>query len=73
MIMAYRSTIGAEPLTLEYELAIDVMAQRIQCSFKFKNFYDQMGFSPEQCLAITKAIIELTGQLGSSNLAERSP
>lgn len=35
-------------------------ARRLQNFFKFKDFYDQMGFNPEQSLAITKSISELT-------------
>lgn len=32
---------------------------------KFRNFYDQMDFSPEQRLANTKAIIKLIDTLGA--------
>lgn len=38
--------------------------------FKFKSYYDQMNFSPEQRLAITKVIIDLTDPSGSLGLAE---
>lgn len=37
---------------------------------KFKNFYDQIDFSPGKRLVITKAIIELTEPSGSSNVVE---
>lgn len=59
MIMAYHLTVGAELMTPEYGPGTDAMAQD--------------GLQLEQSLAITKAIIELTDQLGSSNLVERSP
>lgn len=35
------------------------MTQQVQNLFKFKNFYNQMDFSPKGCVAISKAIIEL--------------
>lgn len=38
--------------------------------FNFRNFYNQMNFSPVQRLAITKAIIELRNQSRGSNFTE---
>lgn len=44
----------------EGELDLDKIAQHVQNLFKFMNFYDQMDFNAEQCLASSKAIVELT-------------
>lgn len=47
------------------------MAQQVESLFKFRNFYYQMEFSPEQHLEITKAIIELIDHpSGSSGLVK---
>lgn len=40
--------------------------------FKFRNFYDHIDFTPDQCLAITKAIIELIDSSGSPNLVQKT-
>lgn len=37
----------------EIEPDLDQMAQKVQDLLKFKSFYDQMDFNPEQRLAIT--------------------
>lgn len=37
---------------------------------QIKNLYDQRNFSPEERLAITKAVIELADPLKNSNLDE---
>lgn len=58
-------------MTLEGEPNLDMMAQRAENLFKFKNFYDQMDISPEECLAITKAIIELINPSRGSGLIKR--
>lgn len=50
---------------------LDRISQWVQNRFKFKNFYDQMDFSPKQSLAITNAIIELIIPLGNSNLVKK--
>lgn len=48
--------------------------QLVQNSFKFKNSYGQIDFSPKQSLAITKTISELiVDSLGGFNLTERKP
>lgn len=47
------------------------MAQQLQSLFKFKILYDQMDFSIEQNLAITKVIIEMIESLWGSGLVER--
>lgn len=41
--------------------------------FKFRNFYDQVDFSPKQRLAIAKAIIELTDPLEGRAYLSKSP
>lgn len=46
------------------------MGERVQHLYKFKHFYDQMDFNPEQRLAITKSIIELTDPSESCDLVE---
>lgn len=45
---------------MEAETYLDNIAGWVQHLQKFKHFYDQMDFNPEQRLAITKSIIELT-------------
>lgn len=51
----------------------DNMDQQVQSSLKFRNFYDQIDFSAEQRLAITKAIINLTDPSGGCGVFERRP
>lgn len=46
------------------------MAGRIQHLYIFKHFYDQLDFSSEQRLAITKSIVELTDPTKSCDLVE---
>lgn len=49
---------------------INQMAGRVQHLHKFKHFYDQMDFSPEQRLAISKSIIKLTDPAESGDLVK---
>lgn len=42
----------------------DLIAQKVQNLFKFKNFYDRMDFNIDQRLVITKIIIELIDSSG---------
>lgn len=51
---------GDEAVQLEGELDLNHMSQYVQNLFKFRNFYNHIDFSTEQCLVITKPIIELT-------------
>lgn len=53
------------------QTSVDDTTQQVQNSFTLRNFYNQMDVNPEQCLAITKAILLLTGSTRDSNLAER--
>lgn len=48
------------------------MAQWVQNVLKFRNFYDQIDFSPELCLAITKVIIKLINPSRGSILTKHS-
>lgn len=50
----------AEKMTRKGELVPNRMAEKVQNLFKFRNFHDQMDFSPWQCIAITKAIFALS-------------
>lgn len=59
------------PMHAEDEPDLDKM-EWVQNLFKFKHFYDQMDFVPEQRLAITKSIIELTDPSMSCGLVEKS-
>lgn len=70
VMMACHSATEAELATSEGEPSTDDMTQRVQNSFKFRIFYDQMDFNSEQRLAITKIILELTDPTGDINLAD---
>lgn len=60
-----------DPVGTEAKPNLDKMVERVQHLFKFKHFFDQMGFSSEQRLAITKSIIELTYSSESSEMVQR--
>lgn len=59
------------PMQLEGESNLDKMAHRLQNVFKFRHVYDQIDFSPEQRLAITKAILKLANPSESCGLDEK--
>lgn len=46
------------PLQSEGKPDLDKIAQSVQSMFKFKHFYDQVDFSAEKRLVITKTIID---------------
>lgn len=50
------------------EPKLDKMALKVKSLFKFKHLYDQMDFNPDQRLAITKSIKELTDPLENHGL-----
>lgn len=50
---------------------LGMITRQVQNLFRY--FYNQMDFSPEQRLAITKVIIELTDPSGGSSLVKRRP
>lgn len=62
---------GDEEVRHEGEPDFDCVAQHVQSSLQFKTVYNQMDFSAEQRLAITKAIIELTDLSAGLDLAKR--
>lgn len=51
----------------EIEFNLNRTARRVHNLFKLRYFNDQMGFRPNQHLATSKALIELTYMLGDSN------
>lgn len=53
----------------DVELDLDHMAEQ-EIFLSLKAFYDQMDFSADRRLAITKAIIELIDSSGGSHLVE---
>lgn len=55
----------------EEESDLDQRALKVQELFKFNSFYNQMDFSPRQRLAITKAIMDLTGSTERVNFVEK--
>lgn len=61
------------PKPTEGECDVDQVAERIQHVHKFKHFYDQMDFNPEQSLAITKSIIELIDSSEICGIVEGRP
>lgn len=59
---------GDEQQQPKGEPDLDCLAQQVQNLLKFQNFYDRMDLSADQCLTITKAIIELTDSSGGLKL-----
>lgn len=57
----------------EAEPDLDQMARQVHNLFKFRNFYDHVGFNPDQCLAITKGIIHLTNSSKGYDLGKKLP
>lgn len=55
----------------EPEPDLDQMARQIQNWLKFRNFYNQMDFNLDQCLAITKAMVGLNNLSGGFDLAKK--
>lgn len=63
-MMASHSKAGSKPVTPEGEPNSYAIDQLLQNLTKFRNFYLPDRLQSQQCLAITKAIIELTDLLG---------
>lgn len=68
MVLTVMEIEEAEKKVPEAEQDLDRMAQQAQNLFKFIDVYNQMGFYTNQCLTITKAIIELSDYSGDPNL-----